>query len=575
MSNRPLSLALLTAAALTCLGQSAGAQWVSEQYTFKAGWNAIWLPHDASHDAIDDLFPVSVQEVWRWNPIASPTHFTQSPVAPVQPDTQWLVWKRGFPVDSTMSSLSPNAAYLVKVADGTATFTHAVKGVPAPPRYAWKSSGLNFFGFPSALPETNFETFLSYSSALAAGPDILKYDGGPITANPVAIGAPLFEPVTRGRAYWIRSSQFSDYYGPLRITVVGSGFAFGDTGTVLAMKLRNVTDEAVDATLAPVASEAPPAGETAVAGSVPLRIRGALDLTSGEFTYSDFTATTTLSLAAGEEVEVAFAVDRATMAGSAGDLFASLVRVSDSLGISRIDLPVSAVTTSRAGLWIGAAVVNKVDQVTAAPGPPAPDGQGTVDVTTDADADAPSAFPVRLILHRDAAGDIRLLQKVYLGTGGGDQILTHDEANLDADRISEARRISTSTFPLGAKVTGTGADLGLAGTTNFDVVLAHTAATNPFLHTFHPDHDNKDAQFSAAPLAEGIESYTVGRDIDLSFAADAATLGLNDLGWGSTVLGGTYTETISGLRAQDITVRGSFVLRRVSDIDTFTEALTE
>ena len=116
-----------------------------------------------------------------------------------------------------------------------------------------------------------------------------------------------------------------------------------------------------------------------------------------------------------------------------------------------------------------------------------------------------------------------------------------------------------------------GSDLGLTGTATFNVVLGHTAATNPFVHTYHPDHDNRDAQFHPAPLPEGIESYTVLRAIDLGFIADPASLGLADLGWGSTVLGGDYQETITGLRAQPITVKGKFVLHRLTSIDTLTE----
>ena len=43
------------------------------------------------------------------------------------------------------------------------------------------------------------------------------------------------------------------------------------------------------------------------------------------------------------------------------------------------------------------------------------------------------------------------------------------------------------------------------------------------------------------------------------------------IGSGSTILGGHYHEVISGLRAQDITIRGEFILRRVSDIPVLIE----
>jgi hypothetical protein len=597
----PFRSIFLTSAALLASAASLHAQWVSEDYDLKAGWNAIWLSHDASHDTLDNLLPASVEEVWRWNPHASTTQFTQAPPAneenPIQPDTQWLRWRRGFPIDTTMTALAPNAAYLVKVADGTADFTHSLTGKPVPPRYSWKSSGLNFFGFPSKTPETNFETFFSHSTALSAGPDIFKYNGGPITSNPVEVLAPLFEDVTRGKAYWIRSSQFTDYYGPLDISIGDSGLAFSDTGTALALKIRNVTEESVTATLAPVTSETAPVSP-AVAGNVPLRLRGALNPTTGQFDYTAFSAATPIVLAAGEEKELIFAVDRATMGGTAGDVFQSVLRITDSLGISEIDLPVSAVTTSRSGLWVGTAVVTAVDQVAASNqqkknlgGQPLyldengnetteetdypayekdVNGSVEIEVTETADASAPSAFPVRLIVHRNDAGAVKLLQQVYLGENtGGNSIVADSETPLDPAKLATARRLSSSTFPLDANILRNSGDLGLSGTAQFSVVLAYDESTNPFVHGFHPDHDNKNEQF--ASVGEGIESYDITRTIDLAFSNDPASLGLSDLGWGSTVLGGTYSETVVGLRAQLITVTGKFVLRRVSAISTLTE----
>ncbi|MCF7730266.1 MAG: hypothetical protein K9N23_01200 [Akkermansiaceae bacterium] len=566
---------VLPAAVFLTLGSAARAQWVTESYPLKAGWNAIWLSHDASHQVIGNLVPGTIEEIWRWNRLASSTQFTESPALPVQSDTQWLVWKNGFPTQSTMTRLGGNAAYLVKVANGTADFSWQLTGKPVPPRYGWAGSGLNFFGFPMRPPDSvadrNFETFLSLSTVLAAGPDIFKYVGGPIANNPVQVVAPLFEPVSRGKAYWIRSTQYTDYYGPLQVGISNSGLTFGDVGTVLSLKVRNVTEVGLDMVLTPVPSVTPPAGQPALAGPVPLRLRGAFNPVNGQFSYTPFNGPATLALDPGEEIEVVFAVDRGVMGGNPGDSFQSILQITDSLKISRIDLPVSATAASLSGLWVGAAMVSTVDQITAAPAP-LPDGTATVDVTTAADADTPSSFPIRLILHRADNGTVKLLQQVYLGeNGSGTSIATPAESSLDPQKLASARRFSSSSFPLDAKVLKSGADLGLTGKASFSVVLSHTAATNPFVHAFHPDHDNKDAQFNPVPLPEGIESHTVSRAIDLSFAADPAALGLSDLGWGTTILGGDYQEVISGLRAQPITVKGKYVLYRVSSIGVLTE----
>lgn len=572
----------------------ADAQWVTEDYPMKAGWNAIWLSTDASHDTIQNLVnghsqnlgsgnEEVIKEVWRWNPISSTARFNQAPEGPpaqadnpVQPDTQWFVYERGFPANTTMNTFAANAAYLVRVADGAADFTLQITGKPVPPNVSWSSSGLNFFGFPMQTPDSvanrNFEAFLASSSSLSVGADIFRYVGGPLgAANPVAVSAPRLTPVSRGQAYWIRSGQYSDYYGPLRVTVARSGLDFGDTTAALTLRVENVTSQAVTATLTPTASVAAPASQSAVAGNVPLVLRGALNPTTGQFTYNGLAAPSSHLLAAGEFREFVVAVDRAAMAGTAGDVFQSLLQITDSLNISRVDLPVRAVTTSRSGLWVGAALATKVDQVTAAPNPQ-PDGTATVAVTRDSAAETPASFPIRLIMHRSDSGAVKLLQQAYIGLNtSGNMIITPSEALLDPSTLKSARRVSSASFPLDHKVINSSADLGLSGLTRFTFVLSHTDATNPFLHIYHPDHDNKDAQFSPVNLLAGEESFTVRRRMDLSWEGTAAAIGLSELGWGSTVLGGTYLEVVTGLRAQGIIVRGTFVLRRVSSIGTLTE----
>ena len=53
------------------------------------------------------------------------------------------------------------------------------------------------------------------------------------------------------------------------------------------------------------------------------------------------------------------------------------------------------------------------------------------------------------------------------------------------------------------------------------------------------------------------------RTVTLQFVSSVA--GLNDPAWGSTMLGGTYTEVVEGLRPVPITISGNFLINRVSD----------
>jgi len=88
--------------------------------------------------------------------------------------------------------------------------------------------------------------------------------------------------------------------------------------------------------------------------------------------------------------------------------------------------------------------------------------------------------------------------------------------------------------------------------------------TNPFRHKYHPDHDNLDEQ-----RREFVpEAYAVTRRIQLRFTQDdperPTPSSPNPPGWGYSVVGGVYRETLSGLHRRDITVEGTFRLQLAS-----------
>jgi hypothetical protein len=99
------------------------------------------------------------------------------------------------------------------------------------------------------------------------------------------------------------------------------------------------------------------------------------------------------------------------------------------------------------------------------------------------------------------------------------------------------------------------------------VTITFDDSTNPFVHRYHPDHNNKDAR--GQPLGAGIESYDLVRTLRFEFTA-APPAGVSTVGWGSSLIGGNYSEIIQGLHKQDLLVSGSFVLRRASEIGTLT-----
>ena len=102
---------------------------------------------------------------------------------------------------------------------------------------------------------------------------------------------------------------------------------------------------------------------------------------------------------------------------------------------------------------------------------------------------------------------------------------------------------------------------------NVTLTLAPDLPTNPFLHRYHPDHDNLKAGTGEPLPADQAEAYAVQRDLSFTFT-DAQTVGSSDPGWGDTTLGGIYYETLTGLHRQPLRVQGAFILGRASNIAT-------
>jgi len=98
-------------------------------------------------------------------------------------------------------------------------------------------------------------------------------------------------------------------------------------------------------------------------------------------------------------------------------------------------------------------------------------------------------------------------------------------------------------------------------------------ASNPYLHTYHPDHNNLNyATTPPSQLPKGSQSYDISRTITLFVVPN--TLDFLALTAGNTKLSGQYTEviTLTGLNGATRTFNtaGVFALTRISPIATLT-----
>jgi hypothetical protein len=175
------------------------------------------------------------------------------------------------------------------------------------------------------------------------------------------------------------------------------------------------------------------------------------------------------------------------------------------------------------------------------------------------------------------------VQQIFSGMGNySNQVLTLNESVLDSAQLDTARRISVSHLPWSKENEGWLFDGSLAqgSVISTSVTNAYNEQTsNPFLHTYHPDHDNLDAPFKQE-LAQGSESYTIVRDINLQIDPPGTNF-LDRISAGATFYG-MYEESIQvqGLAraggtndTRQFEVRGVFKLNRISDIPVLTDPL--
>jgi hypothetical protein len=183
-------------------------------------------------------------------------------------------------------------------------------------------------------------------------------------------------------------------------------------------------------------------------------------------------------------------------------------------------------------------------------------------------------FPLRLIVFNDSGGNCSLLQRVYWGLDPSTNIIVStSQTPLDPSQLSTARRITATHLPWAATNTpwafsGGSLAQGAVLTSAPIVVNYNDQAANPFLHTYHPDHNNLDHQSPPHELPMGSESYQISRVITLSLMPN--TNDFISLTSASSSLSGLYNESISlkglaGFQKNYQTI-GAFSLKQISTI---------
>ena len=527
------------------------AQWVSKTYTLPPGWSSIWLSGDATYATVGNLFPSAITQVWRWNPNPDKIQFIQSPSDATAESEEWTVWKRDGS-ESKLSRIIGNSAYLV-FNSASSNQTLSLTLLPRPPSNNWLISGANFMGFPALQNSKNFSQYFasfinSGMTGLPANTKVYKYIGGNLSdSNPLSlnVSASSAELVAPNTAYWFSMPAVSDFSGPLSYEMASSdGLAYGRSLTMLTLGIKNRTTASLTCNFSLDSSATAPSGQPAITGPVALNIRR-LNADGTSITVS--AANQTVTIPANGMTNVDFLVDRSGMSATSSALYASILRVRDTSGFTDVQIPVTAQPADRAGLWFCQVEVNGVTS------------------TVDSSTATAQSFPLNFLIHR-SSDTTTLLRQAFVGklasTGNPLGIATR-EALVLATGVSDVdpSRFYSPIMPYNSSViNGTGS---LASSVTWTIVHDANDPVNPFVHTYHPDHDNLNATFTASAA----ESYTVTRTCSFTIDNSQST---------ASSLVGSYTETITGLLKNSsqspatLSVSGNFLMRRLSEISTLT-----
>lgn len=556
------------AAGILLSSATARAEWGEQTLQLQPGWNAVFLevqPDDNTCAAVFQDAPI--ESVWFWNRRFDAKQFVRNPseLRPELPD--WLTY---FPVDSPKSFLTDLFAvhggrtYLIEVGSSSPVELK-LSGRVVIRKNDWLPEALNLVGFhvDESAPPT-FKTFFSGDKALD-GQQIYR-----ITSDGMAeeVTNPETATMRRGEAYWVYANGESTYSGPLSVDYdIVDGLQFGESLHEQSLRLSNESDVERTVTIKVLPAIAPTSKNKdaelpQMAGPVELAYLDYLE-------WKPLEEPLQLVMPAHSKQQVDLGVRRAAMTAASEEKgwYASLLEVSD--GIQTYRIPVSAEKlSSEGGLWAGTVTISKVSEAA---------NPQSLTVPTDAS----NEFNFRIIVHIDDSGTARLLQSVAImqvqptfDSGGtlltpSRYVLITDDALLPqftgvAMRDGEVvgRRITSPVFSFNTPLTMTEP---IEDVLQAQIVTDYQDKTNPFLHRFHPDHDNLTERYDDTPLPEGFESYSFTRTVRLEFEEqDPEALQLPN--WGYDLIGGTYKETISGVHRNDIYVQGTFRLTRVSDV---------
>jgi hypothetical protein len=566
-----VAFALIVLATLPAPARAA----VSEQViTLQPGWNAIYLELQPEQRDIATVFAgLPVASVWRWRPDTSGAQFVRDPGEGLENIEGWFAWFPQPRPDAFLTNLyqiEGGTAYLVRL-EGSQSRQITITGRPLFRPRIWQADAFSLTGLP--IDPGNAPSFAEYfaRSPAHAGQPVytLESDG-----RWRLVTSPASEVILPGRAYWVFTRGNSNYQGPMQVVLdQGESLEFSAALQEMTVVLRNYSGATGSFQIQRVGGD-----------TLPLLYR-LEDEETGEVSWPVLRDSLILDAPANSDIFLTLAVDRSRFEASRMEQVLSVrdeqgTRVLLFAGGNTIQpfIPAAAkggvakaVGDGYAGLWVGEIEIDKVSEAQQAGTTPTPTLR---------------TFVQRVLVHVDNAGQARLLKDVIQMWQDGTTVPSAQDPTLNEvdqpgryvlltnkdliglysgastrDGTPVGIRYSTVGYDFDGEALELEGDFGGDRTLQAAVVVEPDLPTNPFLHKYHPDHNNLDEQF----LNYREEAFRVVRDMQFVFSPTPPG-GIAVPGWGDSRVGGTFEEAIVGLHRNPIFVSGRFELRRVSAV---------
>ena len=574
-----LSGVCLSFACVFPLVAGAVAPYTTQSLSLVQGWNAVYV-EVAPGVTADELFADwPVDHVGLYDPASflATRQFGANWDAEGLSGSSMALWKRGLPEASSFSRVPAGSVLVTYCTNESHSVT--LRGAPAAPRTTWHVSGTNavhnFFGF-STTQQTDISADLEGSPCEGVkSRAYYRIAGDNLDAGPGPIEVRSWNSkVSDGEVLLLPSDDLSDWSGVLFVSPM-NGVDFGQDGVKATLAVRN--DGTSPRTVSVALERAANAADLQLSDSLPrcLHLRDVeVARTNAVWSaaFSGYGPMAARGLAPGETWKLEFGLDRSAFSALAKGLsFGALLNITeDGPSHAKVIVPLAGETSGVAvpdaalpvGLWVADVQFDHV----LAPG-------GTVETETG------GAAKLRLPIHIDANGKVRLLQRVVTaGAIASDGIYTYRlyaGSALVPTTATIVTRISAVCLPTETPVVeadcGTGATL--SGDVAFSFVVAADGATSILRHPLHPQHDGLRWDFSTpAPSGDDFQNYKgdvkpetfpVGNRIEMSFGLNGGEAAWNP----EDTKSGTCRWTFSGLMRQgNIVLSGPMTVKRVSSI---------